>query len=387
MAQEFDRNQLKYHQVKNKIESVIDQLSPGDKIPSERDLAKQYGCNFLTVRKALSLLVDEGRIEKRTGAGTFVTDPTAATTRNGHVGILLHTRSDAYALRVAGCITQLAHTRKLTLHTKMVQDYGNSAHLALQTLAAENCCAVIIPWFPWDQTQQMIDLVRKQAIPISIPAVFPGLESHCFARASTFGISATFYTNLSGKYFQKLGYQHIAFIGPVSVDNDILHRKIIGYTNFIGSAGLDNLCHLVGNDTQAMDKVATKLKALSQQGDLAVISYDDQHAIRFLTAMHKLGLQAPEDFAILGYNNTDAALHSDPPLSCLYGDYIHPAQGMLDNAIGLARGKVVQAAQDQPLYFALRDSCSGKLRLGEKITDLLTELGLTDLPNHVPVHA
>lgn len=385
MAEFFDRNNLKYQQVKVSIESVIDHLDPGDKIPSERDLAKQYGCNFLTVRKALALLVEEGRIEKRTGAGTFVTDPAASNAKSRHVGILLHTRSDPYALRIAGCITMIAAQRKITLHTKMVQDYAESADTATATLATEGCCAAIIPWFPWEQTQQMLKFVGRSPIPISVPAVFPGLEEHCFARAATFGKSATFYTDLSGKYFQRLGYTHIAFIGPLSADNDILHRKIIGYTNFVGQAGLDNLCQLVAADTRAMDKIAQKLMEL--KGDLAVISYDDQHAIRFLTAMHKLGLQAPQDFAILGYNNTDAAEHADPPLSCLFGDYVHPAQAMLDNALGLARGKVVQTTSDQPLYFKLRESCSGKLRMGDKLGDLLKELGLNDLPRHQPVHA
>jgi DNA-binding GntR family transcriptional regulator len=52
MTKLFDRNNLKYQQVKTSIESVVDQLEPGDKIPSERELAKQYDCNFLTVRKS-----------------------------------------------------------------------------------------------------------------------------------------------------------------------------------------------------------------------------------------------------------------------------------------------------------------------------------------------
>lgn len=383
MARIFDRNNLKYQQVKTSIESVIDQMEAGDKIPSERDLAKQYECNFLTIRKALSLLVEEGRIEKRTGAGTFITDPAATHAKNKHLGILLHTRSDPYALRIAGCISQIAIQRKMTLHTKMVQDYDDSAMSATTTLASEGCCAAIIPWFPWEQTQQMLQFVGNSPIPISVPAVFPGIEDQCFARAATFGKSATYYTDLAGKYFAKLGYTRIAFIGPLSADNDILHRKIIGYTNFIGQAGLDNRCHLIAPDTRAMDKVAAKLKGF--KGDLAVISYDDQHAIRFLTAMHKLGLQAPKDFAILGYNNTDAAQHADPPLSCLFGDYVQPAEAMLDNAMGLARGKVVQTTSDQPLYFKLRESCSGKLRMGDKLSELLDELGFKDLPATKPV--
>ncbi|MFG0250022.1 MAG: substrate-binding domain-containing protein [Phycisphaeraceae bacterium JB051] len=385
MSKLFDRNNLKYQQVKVSIESVVDQLQPGDKIPSERDLAKHYDCNFLTVRKALALLVEEGRIEKRTGSGTFVTDPNAIAKNANHVGVLLHTFSDPYALRITGCISQTATDRKITLHTKMIQDYQDSAMHAVQSLENEGCCAVIVPWFPWEQTQQMLQFVGNSPIPVSIPAVFPGLENQCFARAATFGKSATHYTDLSGKYFRKLGYNNIAFIGPLSVDNDILHRKIIGYTNFIGQAGLDNLCQLIGPDTKAMDKIANKLKQF--KGDLAVISYDDQHAMRFLTAMHKLGLQAPQDFGILGYNNTDAAEHADPPLSCLYGDYVHPAQAMLENALGLAQGKVVQATYCRPLYFKLRDSCSGKLRMGDKLPQLLEEIGFTDMPDEQPVEA
>jgi DNA-binding LacI/PurR family transcriptional regulator len=378
MAQTFDRNQLKYHQVKTKIEGLIDQLEPGNKIPSERDLAKQYECNFLTVRKALSLLVNEGRIEKRTGAGTFVIDPNDAIASQDHVGVLLHTQSDPYALRITGSITNTATAKQITLHTQMIQDYGPDAMAAIESLVEANCCAAIIPWFPWEQNHQMLDLVRSSPIPICLPAIFPGFEDQCFVRAGIFGLSATCYTEISGKYFQRLGYSQIAFIGPLSPDNDILHRKIIGYTNFIAMSELDNHCHLVARDTQAMDRIAARL--MVHKGNLAVISYDDQHAIRFLTAMHKQGLAAPRDFAILGYNNTDAAEHCDPPLSCLYGDYVHPGMCMVNTAIGLAQGKVVQCTESRPLFFKLRESCSGKLRLGDKLPDLLEELGLQDIP-------
>ena len=42
-------------------------------IPPERDLAEEYAVSRITVRKALSGLVDEGLLSRRRGAGTFVT--------------------------------------------------------------------------------------------------------------------------------------------------------------------------------------------------------------------------------------------------------------------------------------------------------------------------
>jgi DNA-binding LacI/PurR family transcriptional regulator len=330
----------------------------------------------MTVHKALAILVGEGRITKRTGAGTFVSDPQQAKRDDAHVGILLHTQSDAYALRLMGYLSELARERGVTLHTKMVRNYEQDAAQAMGELSDDQCGAVIIPWFVWEQVPSMLAFIRQAALPITLPALFQGYEEHCFDHVDVFGKAAIRYTDLAGQYFQKLGYGHIAFVGPVSPSNDVLHRKIIGYTNFIGMSGLDNLCHLVPNDIAAMDRVANRLQ--SHKGDLAVISYDDQHAIRLMTAMHKIGLRAPYDYAIIGYNNTDAAQTCDPPLSCLYADVQSTARYMLDHAMGMAVGKLVQTSDTHRLFFKVRESCSGLLRKGNDLSDVLDALALVD---------
>jgi GntR family transcriptional regulator len=54
----------------NGIQSAI--LEPGSLLPSERDLSEWYGVNRMTLRQAISLLVNDGLLEKKRGLGTYV---------------------------------------------------------------------------------------------------------------------------------------------------------------------------------------------------------------------------------------------------------------------------------------------------------------------------
>jgi GntR family histidine utilization transcriptional repressor len=50
---------------------------PGDRIPSEHELAERYGCSRMTVNKAITQLARAGYVERRRRAGTFVRQPQA----------------------------------------------------------------------------------------------------------------------------------------------------------------------------------------------------------------------------------------------------------------------------------------------------------------------
>ncbi|EKP94241.1 GntR family transcriptional regulator [Thermaerobacter subterraneus] len=50
-------------------------LRPGDRIPSERELAEQFGASRMTVRHALDQLAWEGVIRREQGRGSFVAEP------------------------------------------------------------------------------------------------------------------------------------------------------------------------------------------------------------------------------------------------------------------------------------------------------------------------
>jgi len=70
----IDKRVPLYYQLENLLrERIISgEFKPGQKIPTEMELIKQYGVSRMTVRQALQTLTNEGLIERKQGRGTIV---------------------------------------------------------------------------------------------------------------------------------------------------------------------------------------------------------------------------------------------------------------------------------------------------------------------------
>ncbi|HET7089445.1 MAG TPA: FadR/GntR family transcriptional regulator [Anaerolineae bacterium] len=81
-------------------------LSPGDRLPSERELAEQFGLSRITVRDALRILESNGLIEIKVGAsgGAFVREPNFDPLRNSLSSMLKFKKAS---------ILELAEARKV----------------------------------------------------------------------------------------------------------------------------------------------------------------------------------------------------------------------------------------------------------------------------------
>ena len=63
-----------YFRIANALQAAIasGQYSPGDYLPSERQLAQRFGVSLITVRGAMASLIDKGLVERHRGKGTMV---------------------------------------------------------------------------------------------------------------------------------------------------------------------------------------------------------------------------------------------------------------------------------------------------------------------------
>ena len=69
-----------YFQLKKLLEELIasGRWTPGDRLPSEPAICRQFSVSRTTVRQALSALESEGLIRREKGRGTFVAEPRSA---------------------------------------------------------------------------------------------------------------------------------------------------------------------------------------------------------------------------------------------------------------------------------------------------------------------
>jgi len=74
-----------YRQIAEQVRALITggELTPGSRLPAERDLAKQMGVSRPSVREALIALEVEGWVEVRTGSGVYVLDRAGRASGNG----------------------------------------------------------------------------------------------------------------------------------------------------------------------------------------------------------------------------------------------------------------------------------------------------------------
>ena len=68
----------KQDDTRERVLDLIESLAVGRAIPSERQLSQELGVSRLTLRAAIDELVRDGRLDRRHGSGTFVTEPKIA---------------------------------------------------------------------------------------------------------------------------------------------------------------------------------------------------------------------------------------------------------------------------------------------------------------------
>jgi DNA-binding LacI/PurR family transcriptional regulator len=360
----MNHSQLKYKEVEMAMRQLARTLPIGAKIPAEKHLATTYDCNFQTVRKALKSLVEDGIIVRRIGSGSFVANNETAKTGGSppndeqRIGLLVYHRSNDYAQKLLRNIALSAARHDITLCSSWVTDFETDALAQAHSLSKQGCSAIILPWFPHHLHYEVTEFSKKSPLPLSLSMLLPGLEDNFCGKAESFSDSLATSTEGLCDYLRIMGKNKVSLVGPSTTKDPILTRMLTTYSVYTSKHDLPNLTYLAEHGSASMDRIAAKLK--KHQGDLGILCYDDEHALRMMTAMHKINLHAPKDYAIIGHNDTDSSRYSDPPLSTLVQDFSQIGEGLLKKARALAMDTPFTAQMDRRAQLLIRETCGGK---------------------------
>jgi len=373
---------LAYERVRRAVGDLIRRghFKPGDRLPSEHQLARRLRCSYHTVRRGMALLEDQRLIDRRVGSGTFVAQkgspapagPSAVKTARTCLGVLCPSRLDSFAAEFLHHLHAQADHRNLSLVLRTVSGFGSAARPIVRELAGQGCPAVLVPWLPVPEpVLDLARLVEDSPIPVIFSKPLPGLEAHCREKPEDFGQHEAVTVETIGHYFMKLGFSRLAFFGPDTQTTKDLGHRLIAYSRFVSQHNLDNLTGLVPTGPEPVNRQVKKWASFA--GNLAVICFDDDHAFRLMTALHKHNLRIPRDVAVFGFNNVGSCENSDPPLSTVQFNYDALADAILDHYDHLTKGMPLHKPKSAGPILVIRGSCGGVLRAGSKLDRIIQD--------------
>lgn len=198
----------KYHDIYLAISRDIDNsiFSPGDLLPTEQDFAKKYNASITTVRHALDMLVNENRIIRTAGKGSFVKDSQVITEKK-KIGVVIPTSSPFFGGRIIKGIQSFCKDNNLIPILSSTYHSQPEEKEELQYMLSLRISGIIIMPINSELYNSAFTSETFQNIPlVMIDRYLPGLP-YTYVGIDNFSASK----NLVKYLFDK-GHSRIAFI-------------------------------------------------------------------------------------------------------------------------------------------------------------------------------
>ncbi len=284
----------------------------GSRLPSEPELAREYGVNHQTLRKALALLEAEGLLDRRPGRGTFVLTPSQPTAPlpGGVVLFVSRTRGHLFETFFQALVRAAQESGRTVYPFLPSAANGPEALETVRRLLDEGGPILTEPEC-WNDLLQQFPAPAASPIRIGLQGepwpLAPGY--HAAVDCLRAGLLAT-------RHLVELGHRRIAFIGThpegaaagetlpaVKATNpayegyrlalaeaDIAEHRSLGYYD----AGVDH--RGVDIDRKFLDRLDGWATAFVADADFRLVTLQQ--------ALSDRGLRTPHDVSLVGMGNT-----------------------------------------------------------------------------------
>lgn len=292
---------LKYLVVKQSIMDQIHrgELKPNDKLPSEKEYSEAFNVSEITIRKALSELVNEGLITRTKRKGTFVNDPVSVESSSRLLALVLSAEDyfDVSYMKIIKGAQSMAAEYNYSLIVEWSSNNLAQEAETIRKMLDMNVDGFII--YPYDPIKSLSNymLIEQKSIPyvlldrynINHPCYFSGCSNFDGAVIAT-------------KELLRLKHTKIKFVGYHFFLNSEQERYD-GYCSVMRQAGLEaNQDSLLVN----IDYEILKQQILNRD-ITALFCCNDRLAIKIMKKLTELGVRIPQDVSIIGYDDWDAA--------------------------------------------------------------------------------
>lgn len=316
-------NNFLYLKVKNDILRKIErgEFEEGKQLPPEKELCRIYNVSQITVRRALTELMQENILVRQQGKGTFIQKTERHTTSETKIIFALLPLSantffyDAFYGPVWKGMEEEANINHFNLLFSSHSPYLKHKKDLLNTLISHNSAGVIVINGMEDETLYSL----KNAMPVVL--VDYSLPDFCSVVSDNEGGAFE-----AVQYLTSLGHKKIACLTAPCPGNSYPLR-VEGYKNGLKAAHIEDtfVFHpdikkppLEG--IEAMEEIGyeTCKQFLKNRDDItAIFAVSDAVALGAIKALKEEKINIPGDMSIVGFDGIYDAEYSDPPLTTM----------------------------------------------------------------------
>ena len=303
-----------------RIESDVWQV--GARIPSERELAVELDVSRTTVRNAVLALTARGLFERSVGQGTFVrrtpgpkAQPRASTGTLGYVVCKEKSSrrpiaAEAFYFDVfLGLEEETARSGRHTLFTYL-DDYDAGDIETFRSFLAKVDGVIVEE----ARNPLLLETAKASGVPtvlLAPTATIEGLDLVSMDLAEG--------AKKAVRYLRGLGHTRIAIVnGPLRLESARI--RFLAWKEAMAETGVPADEALVDGDEgwSAEAGSAAMERLLGRCPDLtAVFCANDLLAIGALSALAEQQRRVPDDVSVIGFDDTELARHSSPPLTTM----------------------------------------------------------------------
>ncbi|WP_211746111.1 GntR family transcriptional regulator [Paenibacillus sp. Marseille-Q4541] len=309
-----------YQQIQEYIRHVIasENMKPGDRIPTEKELMEQFQVSKITVANALTGLANEKLIARVPGKGSFVSDeagippttPSTLTTKGRDsaehsrlIGLIMPTIHDYFAIRLIEGIEQALNEkgyRSMIVLTHGKLEKEKDAIKELKALGAEGL--LIFPVDEENYNEEILGMKLSGYPFMLIDRYLPGIETHYIAADGRRG------TRLAVEHLWELGHRDIAICSDSPLQTVTVQERIEGYLDALKDKGaLINPAHMITDFkplTVLKDADAHPLyRYIRNRMVTAYISLNGRLGVQIYQMAKQAGLRVPEDVSIVSFDD------------------------------------------------------------------------------------
>lgn len=292
------------------IEQIKEWIASGrlvDKLPGERNIAEELNVSYMTVRKAIIQLVEDGILSKCGTRGTFVNHKKNNSRLTHNIGFFLDEdikegiSSPYYSLIFKSLEEEAGRNGYNMLYFSDFDDLNPLKN-------TKKVDGMIISCFPRieDRIQQI-----KSYMPM---VIFDNIASDKSIPSVT--IDNFNSCSHSVEYLIELGHRRIGFVSGL-MDSDVCRDRLLGYRNALTRAGIKEdktLNHKGDYSFESGEKAGKYFVGLAKR-PTAIVCANDMMAIGLMKVLQENRIRIPEQISVIGFDDILLASKVFPTLT------------------------------------------------------------------------